>query len=319
MYYPLSYEQKTVRYEAIVGAGVFAWQSWAKPPGCSMVAIFAVGGGGSGGGGLSGATTTARGGGSGGGASAIGNALFMANLIPDVLYILVGLGGAPSGNNTIGNAGGVTYVQVKPDTAASPADCLMMVNGGGAGQKGTTASASGGATGAATVLTSSCAWGSLAISWQSQGLGVAGGAGGTGAGTGGAGGVGNACGATILGGGCGGGGVGTSDTSANAGGAVSLYGPYGRGSSATVIVGGTGHVVAPGCDGTNGATFFGPYGFASYGGTGGGCNGDATVQDGLGGIGGSGGLGSGGGGGGGGITGASGGAGGNGIVIITSW
>lgn len=295
-------------FNAMFGSGVF-WQPWTKPRGCSFVSIFAMGGGGSGGGGLTGTTGAARGGGSGGGSAATMNALFPAAVLPDTLYVMVGLGGAASGNNTIGNAGSGSYVEILPSSGSVPANNLVLAFGGGAGQKGTTTAATAGIAGAAGIVATYSVLAQLAIGWISL-PGQAGGAGGTGATTGGAGGA-VTCMVALTSGGAGGGGVGSSDTTANAGGNITGAGLF------PTVTGGVGHAADATINGMCGSSLLQPY--CSTGGSGGGCNGDATVQSGLAGAGGDAGYGSGGGGGGGGITGASGGKGGNGIVIITSW
>ena len=78
------------------------WQTWIKPRGAKLVNIICQGSGAGGGGGFQSASTP-RGGGGGGGMGAISRLTINANLLPDILYILPGIGGA-------GGPGGVTGV-----------------------------------------------------------------------------------------------------------------------------------------------------------------------------------------------------------------
>src|SRR5215203_6721402 len=86
--------------------GTADWQMWTKPRGITQVLLFAVGGGAGGGAGLTGIATADRSGGGGGGSAATTRAVYLASVLPDVLYILPGqgaTGGAASGS--AGNAG----------------------------------------------------------------------------------------------------------------------------------------------------------------------------------------------------------------------
>src|SRR5574343_336906 len=76
------------------GAATTTWQVWSKPRGVQMVMILAVGAGGGGGNGFSAAAGSARGGGGGGGSGAISRVIIPAILLPDVLYVSPGVGGA---------------------------------------------------------------------------------------------------------------------------------------------------------------------------------------------------------------------------------
>lgn len=86
------------------------WQTWIKPRGAKMVNIICNGSGAGGGGGY--LNTTTRGGGGGGGTGATARLTIDAKLLPDILYILPGIGGAGGTGGTI--AGGAT------GTAGSP-------------------------------------------------------------------------------------------------------------------------------------------------------------------------------------------------------
>jgi hypothetical protein len=302
--------EKHVRTDTFYGqveAGAYRWQVWNKPRGCTLVGITVIGSGGSGGGGLSGVSGAARGGGSGGGSGAWCNALFPTSFIPDKLHLLVGLGGASPAADTIGNAGGQSVISLRPNASVIAAETFVLINGGGAGQKGTTAAATAGAGGTVNTIAGWCFLGGLSLSWY-QLAGTAGAAGGTGAGTGGAGGSAGAAGPSPFTGGAGGGGVGTTDTTANDGGYT------GTNWMIPKIVAGVGHSTGNGGNGV-----FIPNPLLAVGGSGGGCNGDAAVNSGIAGAGGNGAYGCGGGGGGGGITGGAGGKGGDGIIIIFSW
>jgi hypothetical protein len=92
--------------------GTAGWYTWTKPLGKTMAHIVCFGSGAGGGGG--GATNT-TGGGSGGGASNSTLSIPL-NLLPDVLYVQPGLGGAAGASATGGSAGNISYVSVYPAT-----------------------------------------------------------------------------------------------------------------------------------------------------------------------------------------------------------
>ena len=69
-----------------------SWQTWIKPKNVRFVYMTLIGGGGGGSGG-SVSTSALVNAGSGGGSSSITNGLFPANVLPDILYIQVGVGG----------------------------------------------------------------------------------------------------------------------------------------------------------------------------------------------------------------------------------
>lgn len=96
------------------------WQTWIKPRGAKLVNIICVGSGGGGGGGFQ-AATGSRSGGGGGGTGATSRLTIDANLLPDILYVLVGvggqggLGGSPP---TSGSSGQNSFVCLIPDTSS---------------------------------------------------------------------------------------------------------------------------------------------------------------------------------------------------------
>ena len=95
------------------------WQAWTRPRGYSMLAAVCIGGGGGGAGGETGAAGTLRNGGGGGGASGIARAVFVADVLPGTLYLLVGRGGASVAANTAGADGQISRIAVAPDTVAA--------------------------------------------------------------------------------------------------------------------------------------------------------------------------------------------------------
>jgi hypothetical protein len=280
--------------------GSATWQTWVKPKGCKFVYILVIGGGGGGGGGQSG-TGVGRTGGGGGGSSGMNKGMFMANTIPDILYINVGYGGAGGVPNSNGSSGSFSYISVLPNTTAI--NVLLVSNSTtvpGAGN----ANGVGGSTGGAVVNTNQI------LSYTSVnlfGTGQNGTSGGINTG-----GNGSALTPTSpLTGGAGGGG--SSAANANGtGGNVNTGGVF------PTLLGGAAGGTNRGTDG-----FIGSFpnksnvlrnAFIFTGGSGGGANGA-----GIGGNGGNGAFGCGGGGGGAGTTGGSGGKGGDGLVIIISW
>ena len=149
-------------YNKLFYANGSAWQVWNKPNNSKFVYIFAIGGGGGGGGGRTSAITSATGGGGGGG-SAITISLFPSSMLPDTIYIQVGLGGAGGSPSILGSAGGITYLSSQPNTTAL--NILLQngsagANGGGAG--GTTVQGAGG-TGGTIWANSSFVFGNLGL------------------------------------------------------------------------------------------------------------------------------------------------------------
>ena len=124
-----------------------SWQTWNKPPNCKFVSFFLIGGGAGGSSGVSGVTIN-RAGGGGGGSSSTTRAIFPAIILPNTLYIQVGLGGSGgvgSGASGYGNDGSLSYVSVEPSSSNSTdvllASGAVPANGsvtlGGAGAAGT--------------------------------------------------------------------------------------------------------------------------------------------------------------------------------------
>jgi hypothetical protein len=96
------------------------WQTWIKPRGAKLVNIICQGSGAGGGGGLQSASTP-RAGGGGGGSGATARLTINANLLPDIFYILLGiggaggLGGAPA---TAGSPGQNSFITLIPSTGS---------------------------------------------------------------------------------------------------------------------------------------------------------------------------------------------------------
>lgn len=130
-----------------------SWQTWTKPRNSSFVFITSIGGGGGGGGAFTG--SGGQNGGGGGGGAAISKGIFPASLIPDVLYVRVGTGGAGSAgadNNVLGSSGKLSYVCVQPtssnlDSDIRNANILLLSGLFPAGAGGTATSVLGGAGG----------------------------------------------------------------------------------------------------------------------------------------------------------------------------
>ena len=105
--------------------GATGWQTWEKPRNAKFIQIFCLGGGAGGaGGGLNVAATSGNGGG-GGGNSGYSRCLYPAFLLPDNLYIQVGIGGlggngsiSSGTNGGVGGQAGLSYVAISPSTTA---------------------------------------------------------------------------------------------------------------------------------------------------------------------------------------------------------
>ncbi len=115
----LSYFQnQNSNVQGFFSAGI--WQTWIKPRGAKLVNIICQGSGAGGGGGFQSASTP-RGGGAGGGTGATARLTINANLLPDILYVLTGiggnggLGGSPA---TAGSAGQSSFVTLIPSTTS---------------------------------------------------------------------------------------------------------------------------------------------------------------------------------------------------------
>jgi hypothetical protein len=112
------------------GLNTTSWQTWHKPRNAKFIQMLLVGGGGGGGAGASQVLNTSTGGGGGGG-GAFSVGYFPANLLPDILYVQVGPGGAGgiSGGSGAGS-GSLSYVSLQPNLTIQN---LVLVNGGGPG------------------------------------------------------------------------------------------------------------------------------------------------------------------------------------------
>lgn len=284
------------------------WETCLKPRGSVGCYIYCVGGGGGGMSGLAGAASFAGGGG-GGGSSGQSTLWVPAFLLPDVLYVSVGAGGASNVASTNAIA---SKVSVAPSATAN--DCLLSATGGASGTAPTTVPAGGGAGaagGLATIAQAPLAgWG--ASNFLAGQAGIIGGAAVAG---------GNLALPTtglVITGATGGGGLGAVNVAGKAGGNITGAGIF------PSNPGGAGGTTAPtaGAHGSNGMRPIRNLWYM-YGATGGGSCG--LTAGGVGADGGSGQRGSfgcGGGGGGACITGSTpgrGGEGGDGIVIIAFW
>jgi hypothetical protein len=292
--------------------GSTTWHVWNKPSGIKFVYFLVVGGGGSGGGGRS-AGNNSGGGGGGGGSGGFATILCPAFILPDILYIQPGIGGARADGGTSGNTGNLSYVSFEPNTTAS-ASILI--------QSGTSPAGGGGVgtntgTGAGTVGAGSTVWsGNQYLTVLCTGSTTAGAAGALG-GTNLPGPGGSIILSKILSGGAGGGGVSAGGTQSEGGAIV------GSGFVPTITSGTTSSI----------ASYAGRPGYAQFnltsesfmdgpliftGGSGGASSGNLTIA--AGGAGGNGAFGCGGGGGGAsyGSTGGAGGKGGDGFILITT-
>src|SRR5262245_26334087 len=116
------------------------WQTWFKPRGADMVSMLCIGSGASGGGGLTATAGNARGGGGGGGCSGMSRLIIPAMLLPDSLYVQVGVGGASVGAGTLGNPGAVSFVSIIP---ASNGTNIVLYSGAAAALGGAAGTAAG--------------------------------------------------------------------------------------------------------------------------------------------------------------------------------
>ena len=293
-----------------VSTGATSWQTWTKPKNAKFIHILAIGAGGGGGAGWS-ASLNSGGGGGGGGGGAISSIFLPASVLPNILYIQVGTGGA--GGRTIrgtnGESGTPTYVSISAGSAAT--DRIIVATSGtfGGGGSGSVAGTAGGGAGASI----DTAIGKLGVTSYYAGQG--GGAGGA---------VTPSVGASItigvmVSGGAGGGANNLSSTGTN-GGSITGAGLIPTITGSTTIAGfvadaGSGYSSLPSIN----SSFRGPMFFT--GGAGGGANSSSVT--GAGGNGGYGAFGCGGGGGGASnfssTAHGAGGNGGNGFVMITSW
>jgi len=268
------------------------FQTWNKPRNAKFIEIFCLGGG------AGGSVTQALpasnpvNGGGGGGSGGIVRGLIPAFLLPDTIYILVGVGGAGATTNSVGGvAGGISYIGLQPSTSEQTLICKSSTATAGGGLIAGT----GGSAASVSVVALS-AFGNLGLFTATAGVnGLTGGAN-----TGAAGLSQAALGSNITTGGAGGGGK-----------TASVFGAGGNITSASAIL--TTQVnggVTVAQAGDSGYGTFQP--FCGTGGAGG-----AGITTGAGGRGGDGWYGCGGGGAGGGSTASKAGNGGDGLVIIT--
>lgn len=282
-----------------------SWQIWYKPKNAKFIHIQTIGGGGGGGSSPVSAASTTRYGGGGGGCSSISNGMFIASLLPDILYVQVGVGGIGGVLGTSGGTGTISYVSVQPNNIRTNVLLANGNSGGGGGAAGTSGLAGlGGAAG--TVLTqNNCGLSYLgAIIFFVGQIGLAGGL---------TNGTTNSYASFILpvSPGCGGAGVNASNVTGTGGGTtgggVFPSIPGGSQSTSTPAGDGSGYSSFPSSNSNRLLPMF------SMGGSGAGSSSLSS-----GGNGGNGGFGSGGGGGGGGLNSPGrGGNGGDGLVIIT--
>lgn len=294
------------KFYGSVGTTLTEWQTWRKPRGCKFVYMIGVGGGSSGGCGVN--TSTTSGGGAGGGSGSQTSLYIPAFLLPDILYIQAGQGGAPQNTSgVIGAAGTSTLVAYEPYTATTARMTVLFANPGAVTGTAATTTAGGAAGTAAASATIS----DMILAGKGRYTffaGMPGAAGGSSTGTGSS--VTLSTSGLMVSGGSGGAGDG-----ANSGG--NITGITGSPYLPTV----SGGIAASGSTpGKNGSSFIAPYFLMNYGGSGGG--GGNTTAGGTAGAGGNASPGCGGGGSGGATTTnptVLSGAGGPGFVYIFSW
>lgn len=123
------------------------WQTWVKPRGAKIVNFFVVGAGSGGGGGFQAATGN-KSGGQGGSNGGYVKLTVPASILPDILYILPGTGGAGGvgGNpSTSGSNATKSYVCLTPDTVSiSNIVCTSGAAAATGGAGGSTIIATGG-------------------------------------------------------------------------------------------------------------------------------------------------------------------------------
>ena len=157
-------------------------QAWYKPPYAKMVMFYLIGGGGGGGSGRSSTASQTAGGGGGGSSGAVTIGLYQACLLPDTLFVSVGLGGSggpgpgSGSNGSTGNNGTASYIFVNPQGRYG--DLLLLADYGAGGGGGTTGVA---AVGGAAPPAYNGAWPFSFLGQVYGWNGKAGGNGGTGA------------------------------------------------------------------------------------------------------------------------------------------
>lgn len=277
------------------------WHTWNRPRGTAFSQMLAIGGGGGGGGGFTRSAGSAGGGGGGGGSSGHAQLAIPLELLPDMLYIQVALGGAGVSTGTAAT-GLVSYISFFPIQSAAFNNILAstLVSGGGGSAGTISAAGTGGGIGTATTVATGNPLAGLGI-WNST-VGHAGTAGGAQTGAAGVSINFPAIGLLTMGG-TGGGGTTSADF---AGGSIAAL------TNSLLSDIRPDRAQAGSNPGSGGFNVMKP--FFSFPGMGGGSS-----NTGVGGRGGDGFYGSGGGGGGAGTTGGRGGDGGNGLVIIVSY
>jgi len=293
------------------------FKPWQKPAGVSIVHFLVIGGGGGGGSGYCTGSQANTAGGSGGSAGGIVNVTIPSILLPDTLYVRVGLGGAGGAATTVeganaGQSGDISYVCLYP--SANTGSVLI---------QSSTNNAPGGIAGSKTVGSQGPSLTTVSTANELRWIGINGGfvtqtAAGI-ASTLAAGNGGSITFNGLLTGGCGGGGTRglPSGPAGGAGGAIDFTTTLSVAGGISVQVRGglaSFTTAASRIDGDPGIFSYQPF-ISTGGGGGAGANFDATA---VGGNGGAGAIGCGGGGGGGGraLSGA-GGKGGDGLIIIT--
>jgi len=140
---------KSLHHKVFYANGSTNWQTWTKPPNAKFIYMYVVGSGGAGGGGRTGSINSGGGGG-GGASSSITVALYPAFLLPETLYINVGIGSAGASAGTGAASGALSYASIQPSTNSiyivaqsgnSPA------GGGGGGTNTGTGAGAGGTAG----------------------------------------------------------------------------------------------------------------------------------------------------------------------------
>ena len=293
--------------------GSTVWQVWSKPKGAKFVRIFAINGGGAGAGGQGGIGTN-RVGGFAGNSSSINSIIYPAFLIPDILYVQVGVGGVGGAGGTSTNAvagtnGGISYVSIFQNNTA----INLLINGGGTAAGGPANIFGAGGSGPNGFGGGNLSNLGLLTASSANAFGVQGGVNNYTAG-------GNATLAAMVSGGGSGGSATLAGVASNGGNII------GAGIVPTIL-GGTANATGGTINGQDGYRIQLPSSNLSIrqpiyftGGAGGGSASNAGGTGGVGGTGGNGAFGCGGGGGGAGDSiGGNGGNGGDGLIIITTW
>ena len=147
----LSHVPSSQQYRQIFYAigGSNSWQTWQKPRGAKMVQIMCVGAGGGGAGGVFNGTYSGWGGG-GGASGGITKLLIPSFVIPNILYIQVGIGGiggagrSTAGNGLAGGKGTDSIISVTPTGSATLTNSVLCIAPGGNGATANNGGVSGG-------------------------------------------------------------------------------------------------------------------------------------------------------------------------------